>query len=208
MSAIDVIIKSDAVHVITDGAGVDAEGCINFVASKVWSIAHCNAVIAVRGPSMAGPFICPCVGTNAATFTELKASAAGVMRECVGELSGLWAGVPLADSMDFVIAGWSETGPDAFLVCSHDRWGPAWPNIQLSGLCNIPGDKEIVEALHLSDIDPEPDSVRMLEISAHRANIYWIPGQKTSVYAGRIETQIICRWPDDVIGKQLGKMEN
>jgi hypothetical protein len=207
MSAFDVIVRNDSVHLVSCGACVDAEGRINFVTGKVWALPHLNAVVAVRGPTMAGPFIAPTIGSNAASYEELKASAAGVARECVGALSSMWAGAPLADSIDFVFAGWSRNGPDAFVVCSHDRWGAPWTNIQLGGLTNIPGDQAIVDALDLSDIDPERDGVKMLEMK-RKSGKYFVGcwGQLHSIYRDRTESKIICVWPDDVIGTKLGNI--
>jgi hypothetical protein len=207
MSAFDVIVRNDSVHIVSCGACIDAEGRINFITGKVWTLPHLNAVVAVRGPAMAGLFTAPTVGSNATSYEDLKANAAGVIRECVGALSSMWAGAPLADAMDFVFAGWSETGPDAFIVCSHDRWGTPWTNIQLSGLVNIPGDQAIVDALDLSDIDPVRDGINMLEMK-RASGKYFVGcfGQLTSVYRDRIETKIICRWREDVIGTKLGSI--
>ncbi len=205
MSAFDVIVMPDSVHVVSDGAAIDADGRISFIAGKVWPIPHLNAVVAVRGPSMAGPFIGPTVGSNAKSYAELKGTAAAVIRTGVCALEPMWVSAPLADKMDFVFAGWSEAGPDAFIVCSHDRWGPAWTNIQLGGLVNIPGDQAIVDSLDLSNVDPERDGVRMLEMKRASPD-YFVGcfGQLTSIYRDRIESKIIVRWPEDVIGKRLG----
>lgn len=205
MSAFDVIVKKDAVHVISDGAGVDAEGRINFIAGKVWPIPHLNAVVAVRGPSMAGPFIGPTVGSNATSFAELKANAANIIRSSVCALETMWADAPLADKIDFVFAGWSETGPEAFIICSHDRWSVPWTNIPIGGLTNIPGDQAIVDALDLSNLNPERDGVRMLEMK-RASSEYFVGcfGQLTSIYRDRTESRVICRWPEDVIGTKLG----
>lgn len=116
----------------------------------------------------------------------------------------MWAGAPLADKLDFVFAGVSEDRPDAFVVCSHERWGASWTNIQIGGLTNLPGDQAIVDALDLSDVDPVRDGILRLEMKRASPD-YCVScfGQLTSVYRDRIESRIILRWPEDVIGSQL-----
>ena len=114
----------------------------------------------------------------------------------------MWAGAPVADKLDFVFAGVSEDGPDAFIVCSHDRWGQPWTNIPIGGLTNIPGYQAIVDALDLSNIDPVRDGLRMLEMKRASPD-YCVGcfGQISSIYSDRIESRIIHRWSEDVIDK-------
>jgi hypothetical protein len=66
--------------------------------------------------------------------------------------------------------------------------------IQSAELCDIPGDQDIVDALDLSDIDPERDGWRMLKMKRASGN-YFVGsfGQLTSVRRDHIETKIIGR---------------
>lgn len=214
MSAFDVIIKRESVCIISDGAGVDHDGRIQFVANKVHTIPHLNAVIAVRGPSTAGPFIAPVLGSNATSYDNLKATAAETIRAAVDQLAPLFAGAPLAEKIDLLMAGISERdGPDAFLLTSYGGFDtPAWTNIQLAGLSNLPGDPSIIAALGLragataEDIDPIAGGAAMLEAKRAQPSRYFVGcfGQATTVFRDRIEQRIIARWPDDVIGTKLG----
>lgn len=50
MTAINVMVQADAVHVITDSAWYDSEGIVFGFAAKAMAIAHWPGVVAVRGP--------------------------------------------------------------------------------------------------------------------------------------------------------------
>lgn len=214
MSAIDIIVQSNAVHLISDGACIGQDGIIHFIAGKVLPLPHLNAVIAHRGPSMAGAMIAPVLGSCGTTYDEVKANAARTCQAAVEQIAPLLAAAPMATSIDFVIAGWSEsTGPDAYALTSDGKFGEApWSLLQLSGLCSLPGDSDVVASLSLpagataDDLDPERDGWTMLQAKRAKREKYFVGcfGQLTSIHKGHIVTKIIGTWPEDVFGTRLG----
>lgn len=88
MSAINVIVKGDSAHIITDGAAYADDGAVLYACSKVMHASHINAAIAVRGPRMALPLI----GTMLA--------AASTFHEC-GPMPAAWSKISAAPSMTF-----------------------------------------------------------------------------------------------------------
>lgn len=146
-----------------------------------------------------------------------------LLRACAEAYAHLLNQCDAGADFEIVVAGISETsGPSAYIVASHDRYGEPWELVPLTGLCITPANDEIHErmiaALPLDctaeDIDPEEHGLAILEIQrAHLIENDGIEGkfcavggfgQLTTVTADAVTSQIIHRWPDNVGARLVG----
>lgn len=220
MTAINTVLKRDSVHLLTDAASYDIAGNLVTAAPKVALLPHLNAAVACRGPHIALPLIADLLGAAASTYDDLKAKAPAFICALLPIFEASFAQCQFGSDFDIVVAGISEmAGPDAYLICSHDRYGAApFSTVQLSGLSLLPGDPAIHErvlATVLSDVeqfDVERDGLAVLEAQrAHaveHAGGRWLTGvggfaQVTSITRDGISTRVIHRWADEV-GQPIG----
>lgn len=120
MTAVNVLVREEVVHVVTDGAVYAPDGAVTGLAQKVHVLAHASAVVAARGPTFFPPAYAAAL--NAADlrgFDDLLAKAALVARATLDRtLAAIRSthGDELVDEVDalsdlrrseVVIAGWA-----------------------------------------------------------------------------------------------------
>lgn len=220
MSAINTLVKRDSVHLITDAASYDSAGNLVAAIPKVALLPHINAAVACRGPRASVPLFADLLSAAASTYDELKAHAPTFLRELRPMLDATFAHCEFGAVFDVVIAGISESaGPDAYLICSHERYGvQPWTVVQFAGLAMMPADaatQELVLASIPDDVelvDPERDGRIILEAQRafpmdHGGGRVFTGvggfGQLTSITRDGISTRVIHRWPDEV-GQPIG----
>src|SRR4051794_31260127 len=89
MTAINVIRQSNAVHVLTDGAGYKPDGTMGIHAIKAWPIAHLNAVLASRGSAYFVPLLATNAAAAAKSFDHLKSIISALASELAHDLAPL-----------------------------------------------------------------------------------------------------------------------
>lgn len=127
MSAINVFVCDDLVHLITDGAGY-LDGKLNAVVQKACILPHLNAAIAVRGPLD----ILHQLNVLAACFPSIETMERELPRDLpiifgdrIDESPDHW-------HFDLVVAGVQATGPFAWLISSLPR--PEHPAFELMSI--------------------------------------------------------------------------
>jgi len=220
MSAINTVIQADSVHLICDGASYDADGRLVSVGPKMQMLPHLNAAVACRGPRASVPLFADLLSAAASTYDELKAEAPTFLRELRPMLDATFAHCELGADFDVVIAGISESdGPDAYLICSHERYGvQPWTVVQFAGLAMMPADAATQARVFASIpdnvdlVDPERDGRIILEAQRvfpidHGGDRSFVGvggfAQLTSITRDGISTRVIHRWPDE-IGEPIG----
>jgi hypothetical protein len=205
MTALNVFLRKDAVHVLTDGAACDPNGDLVKAVSKVFPLAHTNAVLATRGVNGLLPLLGFAVD-GAPSFDATADILPAKTREILASVSHAQGGTDLG-TLDVVLAGISETrGPACLAVFNHSNYGvPASELQELDGFVS-PSNPELFATfeangldIHGRDFNPEFDGPWIM--SKQRD----IPGsmvgcfcQLTTVTADEITTRIVRRWPDRV----------
>jgi hypothetical protein len=71
MTAINFLVRRDALSVISDGAQYDADGFIRSFGPKVYALPHLGAVVAARGNMLAAPIAASALGSRFRSFDHL-----------------------------------------------------------------------------------------------------------------------------------------
>jgi hypothetical protein len=218
MTAINVIRQSGAVHVLTDGAGIDANGAVVLRTQKVFPLAHLNAVIACRGWPLFAACFAAQASIEASSFDQLKTIAVRLARSVIADAQHLMEASYAGAEFDLVIAGWSEgTGPNSYFLCSYEGVGVApWAVAELGEISLLPTNEAVNADLEAAfpngvrpdDVDPAAVGLRILEIQRKHPTGRGLLrnvgafAQLTTVTPDLITTRIIHRWPDE-LGRPL-----
>ena len=222
MTAINVIKQSNAVHVLTDGAGYNADGTLIAIANKVWPVAHLNLVLASRGSAYFAPLLAQHASAAAHSFDHLKSIMPALALELAGRFAPLMRMSELGSQFDLVVAGWSETsGPSSYFLCDHHQHGPSvepWKPVDLGPISLLPQtaamkvdlDHEFPNGADPDQFDSVKDGMCILEIQRRHPSEHGPAGSHmlrgvgmfAQLTRGAIETKIIHRWPDE-IGKPI-----
>lgn len=120
MTAITVIPQTNAIHFISDGLGAgDGQYVLH---NKVSALAHCDAIVGIRGTIGAAAYFVPLLGSRANDFDELLARLPDVAREFVETNPHLCrpARADLREGMEILVAGYSEcSGLRAVYMPTH-----------------------------------------------------------------------------------------
>jgi hypothetical protein len=225
MTALNIVVESDAVHLFSDGASYDAEGLLVSAGPKVFALPHINAAIGTRGPAIALPLLAHFVGQVATSYDGLKANIAPALQLAYAMANEVLVKCPRRGYFEVVIGGVSETtGPDAYSI-SCDADGVVSPITEISELGFMPGTIPALDDLvifaemkrHLKSLHPdlptaeiatEDFGLQALEIqrAARFSDLCGVGSfaQVTSVRASGISTKILRRW-DDKVGVPLGQ---
>lgn len=218
MTAINVLVRSDRVHVMTDGSVWEPEGAIIGVAQKVYILAHVSAVIAYRGPAYLGPGL---VGTlNASgmrSFDDLLTRLPATARMLIDHAIEHMDPTVLAEAsarldlrrFDIAVAGWSHARGrgEAYRL---DTSKPGWRLEPQGAGFLMPADSPALLA-RLEDAgwsigDEAEDAARLLELVNHQravpdnlpngASFPTVGGfaQHTVITPDAIATRIVERW--------------
>jgi hypothetical protein len=215
MTSINVIKKSDAVHMLTDGASWLYNGDYYYgpQISKAWPLPHLSAVVATRGPVGCSPILADLFMTGCSSYDEMKRAATTIIGAALAteQYSYAFSG-PFSSHIEFVIAGWSETiGPDAFVVkvnsvrelilenCGQVMMAPGDKSIEAAVLAQLPARVTSAE-----EMDPVRDGILIMEAQRAELSLEGAPrgmvtcgafAQLTTVDAQSITSKIIKRWP-------------
>ena len=209
MSAINVLVRSDAVHLLTDAAIYQKDGNITAIGPKCRPMPHLNCAVAMRGAYLGMAPIMEEIQAANVPFDELKSKIVDLLKACSETYASLLD--QCADGPDFeiVLAGISESeGPQACLIASHNRYGEPWRVLGIEGLTALPCDETILKAVQTrisgrkaEDVDPISDGLAIMEIQRASSRLsngeLCIVGgfaQLTTVTVASITTGIIRRW--------------
>lgn len=223
MTALNCIRQSNLVSIICDGASFDGGAHYVGPAVKAWPIAHCNAVVGIRGPRAAAPILAD-VLSALTSYETIKQSIAEIVKETEATARPLFQASPGGGAIEVVVAGFTVNGPDSYCVASHAGFGfPAWTIVPLGPVAMLPGDPVIAAAVKAAlparissadELDAERDGLTILE--CQRAARIAAPGETAgtrhrlaggfaqifSITSDRISTWILRRW-DDQVGKPI-----
>lgn len=230
MTAVNVILKSDAAFIVSDGALVDTTtGKVLGFGSKVILLPQIPAAVIMRGPLLLVPALALVLFKFApATFDELRKR---ITKDLRTEFEPYIRRIPYSRDLDVAVAAWSENegGPCSFFITSSNihpiaPWEPLDP-----GVCFILPETETMLAGRLADrrkIDPMRDGLDILQAQRQLAAPLnskkrgWWPvkrstadtgaglhivggfAQVTEIRRSTITTHIIGRW-DDKIGEVI-----
>ena len=197
MTAMNLILKSDAAHVLTDGAYCGPAGEICCVGSKAVAMPHGPAVYLGRGPLDVINAVAVAINLRP-TFDAMSAALATVVKQIhLAASADNPRGIDL--SSDHLIAGWSDE-----LQRFTARFSTTLPRLgheeytasELRGMAAPPTSVDLAD-----DLDPVHDGLRILREQrgySERGSTIGGHAQLTSVYRDRIETRILERWPAPV----------
>jgi hypothetical protein len=136
MTAITVIPQRQAIHFVSDGLGAgDGQYVLH---NKVSALAHCNAIVGIRGTIGAAAYFVPLVGSRAQNFDELLAALPTVAREFVETNPHLCrpARADLREGLELLVAGYSKSsGLKAYYLTTHQD--PVQPDLEPYALYGI-----------------------------------------------------------------------
>lgn len=232
MSALITLRQREAVHILCDGAGYDAEGTVRAIMSKSFAIPHLSAVISTRGPAIALPFIATRLSTLFSSFDELVSGIEAELPKIIEDAGALFA-VSGAGSTEMALIGWSDQNDTgmAFTIQSGDASETraeyadveqpdsfklverlaafAWPapsaeimRVAAHGFLDADIEK-LVPAVDLLQI---MEMQRQSLVEYNGLDIYVVGGLallSTVSRGGTITQQVIHRWPEDRIGADI-----
>lgn len=219
MSAINILIQSNSVHILTDGTVFHPDGKLIMIGPKAVCLPHLNCAIAFRGAAGAKMMLSEVIAFGAPTFDGLRQTIAELLKSQAEQFSEAFQLCTSGPEFEVVVAGISETaGPTAYIVNSHGRYGKSWTPIELAGFVPLPCDEVTLAKMQRiippgtspDDIDPERDGLAVMKLqraTPRLSNGDFCPvgafAQLTTVTRNSVSTRIIHRWPD-VIGEEIG----
>ncbi|NUU44548.1 hypothetical protein [Tardiphaga robiniae] len=220
MSAMNVILQSNSVHLLTDALAYHPDGEIMMIGPKAVPMPHLDCAVAMRGPAGMRPIFAELIGNGAASFDELRSVIVELLQAGAHNYAPVFEDCRASADFEVLVAGISEsTGPCSYMVASHDRYGCAWRVVTLAGVTCLPNElglhEKIVASLPLDGdadaINPAVHGLRILQLQrAHLIANKGIDGefcavggfaQLTTVTAGSVSSRVIHRWADRVGGK-------
>lgn len=206
MSVINVLRQHNAVHVLSDGAAYDGMGKFVYFQSKVLPAPHLNAVIACRGMKLTIPFVADALASCAESYDALRSMAGSVSKLFFEQVTRGSA----REDIEIVVAGFSEKGPDSYVVVSHNR-SPGiapWTVVDTGAAYLSPFSEDVANALKSKFPDPNVgcmdaarDGLAIMELQ--RSQFPRVGGfaQLTTVTEWSITMRVLKRWPDRLAGK-------
>lgn len=198
MTACNVIRKPDAIHILSDGLGLQG-GAASFLATKVLPVPHMRAALCVRGD--AGLLGALAIGLfmRAGTFDEAADAMPRLLSDAFAPAIALGPLPPDAQA-ELILAGWSEKHdrPECWVTPTHDLYGEAFTLIPFGdGLVQPLAAHDGLWARATTDptFDVETDGLALLRLQRDTPGMQ-VGGfaQLTSVFRDRIETKILERW--------------
>ncbi|MBN9064007.1 MAG: hypothetical protein BGP06_12230 [Rhizobiales bacterium 65-9] len=205
MSAVNVIRKSDSVHLICDGQVYTRTGAPAFQMTKILEFPNLNAAIAMRGNILLLSTVLLVVMGAGASFDEVRRKLPDALRKAFEEAKGeceKHSDAPV--EIELAMGGFRNDGSsDSFLIHSHQvhSAGSPWKVID-TPIATAPGTPEIIQefqskspdAMNPEAFDPVRHGLILLEAQRARESRIGAFAQLTSVHRDRIETRILRRW--------------
>lgn len=208
MSAINVLVQSDCVHLYTDAAAYQPDGRLDGIVQKARSMPHLNCAAAMRGAFVGFAPIMEEISAAGTSFDAQRENMPRLLQACAVAYDHLLSQCSHGPEFEVIIAGISETrGPSAYLVPSHDHYGEPWSIIDLEGLSATPASgvvhqriNEIAAGRNADQLDPITDGLAIMEAQRAEGSGAFVGGfaQLTTVDADGVHSRIIHRWPDRI----------
>lgn len=225
MTAINILVQPDAVYLFGDGASYDEEGRIVSLGGKAHVLSALSTAILVSGRSIAAPLIAHYLQLKTADFDQLEATIAARLPGILDEVTDLFGEdesetarrlqATSGQGVELFVAGWSEKRKRgvAFRIASVPRGDDeAFTVVEReAGFMAPPVTTDAwTEAFGCPPGAP-PDSMEnfaltMLELQRQTTRPdgrHVIGGlvEMVAVRRDRIESQILKRWPADMVGE-------
>lgn len=203
MSAINVFVREDSVHLVTDGAGY-ADGKLNAVVQKACILPHLNCAFAARGPIE----ILQELNIVLSGYQSVETMKRALAEDLPLVFSDRIDADPDHWHFDLVVAGMKASGPFAWLISSLPR-----PEHRAFELMPIPfawGSPPVSAAMqgtigNLITDDPRAAAKAMLEAQRLSTDTtVGAYGQMVTIVDEGAYVELICRWPD-VLGKPINR---
>jgi hypothetical protein len=221
MTAINVVQRPHAIHMLTDAASYTPDGTLGAIGPKAHPVPHLNAVFSSRGPRLFMPLVGEYIFHAFASFDQMVDGLVLHVRAATEAYAPTLQRCAHGASFDLVVAGWSTARkrPETYVLTDHENYGfAAWTLQPFGSLLITPWDADLAGRLKLTQaelagkLDPVKDGLRILEaqrfVKAIQRNeteaAHGVGGfaQLTTVTAENITTRILKRWPDP-IGEKL-----
>jgi hypothetical protein len=175
MSATNVFIQANSVSLLTDALAYHPNGEIVMIGPKVVPLPHLNCAVAMRGPAAMRPIFAELIGNGASSFDGLRDIIVDLLRAGAENYASVFEDCRAGPEFEVVVAGISETtGPTAYLMASHDRYGTSWQVSDFSKMevVLLPCDSETIRQVQESvfrgravdEIDPAIDGLAAMQI--------------------------------------------
>jgi hypothetical protein len=193
MTAVNVLLTKDAVHVLTDCLASDETG--THILAKAWPLPHLNAVVAVRGVYHAAlAFIIALSRTGPTSLDELISRLSDLEEIVTNGPADEWMRKAWGDAFDLVVAGWGARGPAAYLV-SNNSWhgNRPWEVKEIEHFVFLPLISNFAEII----VSRDPVAKFPLAVDSQRQSKPEMIGgaaQLTTVTADMITTRIVRDW--------------
>lgn len=209
MSALNVFVGDDEIHIFTDGAGYHQDGRLACRLAKTFALPDISGALASIGNpvgSLAGLGVAmevdeAEVGDFATTFAKRLRMAA--QQSWAAEQTHL-------DNCAFVVAGFGPAGPAAYLICTFSENGePAFTARKVAKYCR-PYDARMI-SVAFDHQNPRDSGLRILEVQRRGAfaNEAGLVGNFVGGFAHHVRVArsgltmaAIKHWPD-VIGQKI-----
>lgn len=203
MTAMNAVLKTDRVVILTDGASYDREGVLHEVSSKCVEVPGLRVALAVSGAILVRKDMLARLPTRFKDIDDIARNGESFFHAYYAERCEMLeeAGNP---GMSIVIAGWSPMadmpvlvsfyhyGAESwFAVCPNSVWGP-----KTAGLPPIDP----------VTFDPRTDGLRLVQAQRWDTEAGFIVGghiQLTEVTRSGISHEILHRWPEDRVGEKI-----
>lgn len=218
MSLAMMIVQQDAAYLITDGGLWDDDGICTAIGSKVATLPHLNAAIALVGfnpnPHRIWDTLCDIGMRDARNVRDLLHLLPEIVRDLVRENVGRCSNPALTAHMITFVP---DVGPAAWFVSSGGpNMPPSYKPFTLArahAMIDV-ADRSVALGRPVNVMDPdsfdiENDGRQLAEIARHTPwtfddgrTRYHVAGfaELTSVSAEGLQRRTICEWPDDRVG--------
>lgn len=202
MTALNVIIQADRVHLISDGAGTGADGKFAHLTHKVVPLPHLSAAVGVRGVQALRNASIDVVSACATSFDGLRANLGPTLRAAFEPHEAAWLKQfgPEFAKAEIVVAGWSERrGPTGFVLATSDTNAasglPAWTPVDIPGAYFSPSNESL--SAEFAPLQLDFDEARAVELIERQAALRSDVGgfvQISTVRRHAIESRILKNW--------------
>jgi hypothetical protein len=238
MTAINFVRRRDGLHFITDGASYLLDGTLVAIGSKVHVLEHLPAVIAIRGPTIAGPILSGVFRERYATFDALVDDVEELLPDLYERSLHLFADAQT--ELEVYIGGWSEARRryEVYSINTYDqserlaeyadeigietKFAPPFKLLHVDTEVFIApclpegaiergfGEKPFssVDAIPIDAFARtilELQRERKLALFPDMPAAHYVGGfaEVTTVTRDRVESRVIHRWDDDVVGELI-----
>jgi hypothetical protein len=206
LTAVNTILTSDSVLIVTDTAGCDGNGNVVAFMSKILPMPHLGAALALRGHLGVISMINDLLIQHVRSLDDMYAYAPEMMQTAAKKLAQTIPQSTFLLPWDLTIAGVNDDGPCAFMIANHGM------HVQLKAFEIL----DIEHALLTPVIDLAVQAAVNDEPLAHLPRILAAQRRsphpqgvvvggsvvKTTIRRNSILSEVIGRWPD-AIGRKM-----